>query len=203
MKKLIALVACLAITASTSADVTTLFDGGNGLSTPPDAVYWDLETTTIGLIITGFDTNTDAALGEAFNVRVYTIEGGFAGNEFDENLWTQVATGVGTGNGTGNSVDNVVLSNSFTLDAGITYGMVMVYDGPGGVNYTNGATGTPFAGSDGATLFSGVSQSTAFSSTLFADRIWNGTIYYTAIPEPASAAILGLGGVVLLLRRRR
>jgi hypothetical protein len=206
MKTIIALVASLTLAAPASANLITTFSGGNGLSTPPSAVYFDLQTTSTAINVTGFDTNTDAASGQQFNVDIYVTLGGWSGNELDINAWSLVATGVGTGNGFGNTVDNVVLSNSFELAANSLFGLSMVYQGPGGVNYTNGAVGTQYSGSDGVTLFSGSSQTVAFSGSLFTGRIWNGEIKYTAasVPAPATLALLGFGlaGIGHLRRRK-
>jgi len=38
-------------------------------------------------------------------------------------------------------------------------------------------------------------------ASIFRPRVWNGTIYYNMIPEPAALALLALGGMTLIRRR--
>ena len=71
-------------------------------------------------------------------------------------------------------------------------------------NIPSGTSGSVFSSADYATsgAWQGVGLSDgAWSGTYDGDPTWSGTVTITAIPEPATMALLGLGG--LLLRKRR
>jgi hypothetical protein len=202
----LAAVAGLALaTVASGQSLSTTFAGGNGLSSPPDAAYFDVSVGANPLTVTAFDTNTDVALGDRFTIEVHLSVGGFAGKTTDPAAWTLATLGTGLGNGTGNSVDAVAIDTPFALAANTVYGVAFVYTSygaGGGVNYTNGTGGNQAFSNADLSMRLGSSQSTFLVSTLFEPRVWNGTIYYDVVPAPASIALIGLGGLVATRRRR-
>jgi hypothetical protein len=195
-------VVCLATSASAGAQsITTLFAGGNSGSAG-GMVYFDVTIGAAPLSITGFDVNT--ANATAFGFQVYTTPGTYVGNAGTPGLWTLQATGSGTNAGLGNP-SPIVLSNSFTLNANTTYGMALSLTGGAGaasLTYTNGTGSNQNYSNSDIALQLGAASNTQFGA-LFTPRVWNGTIYYGPVPEPASLCALGLGAAALLRRRRR
>ncbi len=196
---LLALVIPSAVYAQSS--ITTLFNRNNGGSNG-GAVYFDVTVGSNPIEIVGYDTNTADLVN--FGWTVYTLEGSSVGNETNMGLWTQVATG--TGQGMGNNIPSPVeLNNSFVLDANTQYGMALVIGPEAGHDYsgtgTSPAPGELHYENADLELDLGSALNVPFSGTPFRPRIWNGTIYYNVIPEPASLSLLALGGLALLRRR--
>src|SRR5690606_1001292 len=160
----------------TSGSLTTLFATNNGGS-PNWTVMYDLTVGPNDIEITDLDVNTDAS--GAFNLDLYTLVGTYVGNETNAGAWgSPVTSGTGSGAGT-DQPSNAVLASSVILSANTTYGIAIVMDVD--VNYTNG-TGCPgnqcYDNAD-LSLSLGTSVAGFFSGSVFANRVWNGTINYT------------------------
>src|SRR5690606_30472517 len=160
----------------TPGSLTTLFATNNGGS-PNWTVMYDITVGPNDIEITDLDVNTDATT--AINLQLYTLVGTYVGNETNAGAWgAPVTTGTGTGAGT-NVPSNVVLAAPVTLSANTTYGIAIIMDVD--VNYTNG-TGCPgnqcYSNAD-LSLSLGTSVAGVFTGSVFANRVWNGTINYT------------------------
>ena len=113
-----------------------------------------------------------------------------------------VATGTGIGAGD-DLASSVTLSNSFVLGASATTGFALRLTGsPVGHEYTNGTGSNQTYSNADLTLNLGAADNTPFAGAGFSPRVWNGTIKYSAVPEPATFAVLGLGALALIRRRR-
>ena len=200
MNKLILVCALtLGVSAAHAGSLTTLFARNNGGSAG-GAVYFDVTIGGTGLIITGFDTN--AAGSGRFGWEVFTRGVTYVGNTTSNLGWTSVATGSGVGQGIDNA-SPVTLNNPFVLDANTTYGMALVMGPEAGHDYTNGDGSNQNYSNSDLTLDLGAASNVPFTGNTFTPRVWNGTIYYDPVPEPASMAILGLGALALARRKRR
>ncbi len=196
--KRIAILSLLVLLAPAVADagqITTLFARGNGGSNG-GAVYFDVSVGANPLVVTAFDTNTAELV--PFGWTVYTVPGTRVGNETNAAAWTQVATG--TGQGMGIDIPSpVALNGTFQLAANTSYGMALVMGLEAGHDYTNGPLG-PYSNAD-VTLDLGGASNVPFTASIFDPRVWNGTIYYDVVPEPATLCLLALGGLALIRRR--
>jgi hypothetical protein len=201
MRKLLS-IAVLAISVSAVAQaqsLTTLYARNNGGSNG-GAVYFDVTVGPQDLTVLRFDTNTADLV--SFGWSVYLRNGGGIGFETNATEWNLVATGTGQGMGNDNP-SPVALNNTFNLSANTTYGMALVMGPEAGHDYTNGTgSNQNFSNSDLA-LSLGSASNVPFTGGVFNPRVWNGTIYYQPVPEPASIVALGLGAVALLRRRRK
>jgi hypothetical protein len=94
-------------------------------------------------------------------------------------------------------------TTDFNLAPG-TYGLAITLTHNGvatsGHEYTNGPLG-PYSNAD-IELTLGKTSNVPFTAPLFSPRVWNGTVYYSPVPEPASLSLLALGGLALIRRRR-
>jgi hypothetical protein len=204
MKRVLILAGVVAVSAaSQAASLTTLFAGGNGGSSLW-TVYFDM-TVVNAMTVTSFDVNTSLAAGNAMTIDVYMTGAGgtYVGNTDNAAAWTLMGSGGGNSAGTGNPSPMDV--SDFSISPG-TYGMAIRYIG-GGPQYTNGNGSNQFYSNADLSLNLGAARSTTagpFSGgSLFSPRVWNGTIYYDAVPEPGTLIALGAGIAAFAARRRR
>lgn len=198
MRKLLASLVVVAAVPSLglAGSLTTTFVGGNG----QDGAMFDLTgLNPAGIRITSFDYNHSSGSGEDIEVWYVTDRTTFVGKESTAGLWTLlgkefVSSPNPTGTPTHVNIGGLEIYQNDTIGLYFTYA-------PGGssIKYTNGPLGA-FANPDLRFEDRGVGKSYPFAST-FSPRIWNGTIYYDVIPEPASLALLALGALALLRRR--
>lgn len=192
----------LAIGASASAQsITTLFTSNNGGSAG-GMVYFDVAVAANALTIQRFDINSSTLT--PFGFQVWLHDTTYVGNSTSSTGWTMVATGFATGIGQ-DLATPVTMNNTFNLAANTTYGMALSLTGPegtGALRYTNGTGSNQNYGNSDIALTLGAASNTQFGSN-FTPRVANTTIYYAPVPEPASMAVLGLGALALLRRRRK
>lgn len=188
----------LVVPFASAQSLTTLYARNNG-GANGGAVYFDATIGANDLVVTGFDTNT--AETNAFGWSVYTRNGAAIGNE-GAGDWTLVATGTGQGMGN-NNPSPVTLNNTFTLSANSLTGIALVMGPEAGHDYTNGTGSNQDYSNGDLSLHLGSASNVPFTATFFNPRVWNGTIYYTPVPEPATMAVLGLGVLPLLRRKRK
>ena len=183
----------------------------------------DLATTD-----TTYNTIHDLDNATLTGVSVQFAGGGI--NTAGEDNWVGLSTNASTFNAPAEFVDSVTTDLWFNnatititgLDTGLTYNLYSVSQG-GGAGFdtredTHSVMGDVSYGS--TTVNRGVARTTgAFHTFLGVSPDGTGTIVFTtsgvgnnpafngllieAVPEPSSTALLGLGGLALILRRRR
>jgi hypothetical protein len=201
MRRLLCIVFASSLVAGAYANsITTLFLKNNGGSNG-GMVYFNVTVGSAGLDVTGFDVNTSSAT--AFNMTVFLAPTTYVGNTNSSANWTQVAIGSGTGTGIIDTPIHVTLASSFALSANTTYGMALGMDSGGNHQYTNGDGSNQNYSNSDVSLALGAASNTWYDASTFSPRVWNGTMYYDPVPEPASLTALGLGALVLIRRRRR
>jgi len=170
-------------TPSTMAagSLTTTFAGGNGFA----GNMFDI-TPTADMGITAIDVH-DEGVGATSTVDVWYRPGTSFGYEGSSAGWTLMGsyTGVGAGFGLGTYID--MAGNGVTFVGGSTYGMYvnLTSYGVGGsrLNYTNG-TPTTYSNADLSLLTNCGKATPDFTGSTFADRMWNGTVYYDTSAGP-------------------
>ncbi len=150
--------------------VQTLMASNNGQA----GNMFDIEPKT-DIQIWALKINTSAVGSETFNV--WVREGSFVGHESSSAGWELWGTDTVTGNGTDNTTYIYPGTRQFSADT--TYGVYidLVPSGSGSVlRYTNG---TPQTWENNyLKITSGVGKATGWGGAVYADRQWNGAIYY-------------------------
>jgi len=190
-------------TTAGAASLTTQFNANTG----GPGVMFDVELFGSDLTITQVDINLDSA---PFDLELHTRSGTFVGHEGSSAGWTLRDS---TSSLSGAGFDNVTAWDiaDFTLGANQAFGFyVTTAESSGGpLNYTSGSSiGAVAAANGDLQILEGRGQkygTSGFDGPVSSDpRIFNGTIHYTVVPEPA-AVLLTLSGVsalTVLLRRR-
>ncbi|MFA7615868.1 MAG: GEVED domain-containing protein, partial [Weeksellaceae bacterium] len=154
--------------------LTTLFASNNGGS-PGWTQMFDVGIKGSDISITEISVNTSAATGTTVSMDVYTLEGSYLGNETNPGAWTLSATGTGTSMGQDNPTP-ITLDTPLNLSATTNYGIAIVLDASS--RYTNGTGANQHFENDQLTMDLGSSISGLFTGTLFANRVFNGTLCY-------------------------
>ncbi|MBC8327550.1 MAG: hypothetical protein H8E31_02275 [Planctomycetes bacterium] len=173
--------------------LTTHFLGGNGFA----GNMFDF-TPSVDMEITGLDFHGRANTN-SYDIDLWYRVGSAVGFETTSTGWMLIASGsaVNNGSGVGTFVD--LSGNGVTLLAGQTYGMCMDnsnYSVAGGIAYTNTTSRETYTSAE-ATLVSHCGTTSPAFISFFANRCWNGTLYYEFGPTGPSLAVTNLvaGGV--------
>ncbi len=176
-----------------AGSLTTLYASDNGGSSG-GAIYFDIVVGPSDIEVTAFDMNIRQT--GSFTVDVYTLMGGYAGNETNAGAWgSAVASGSGTAMGT-DSPSNATLNSSFILNANTTYGIALVLDGSHGHEYTNGTGSNQIYSNSDLTIECGTASNAPFTATIFDPRVFNGAVYYEnnvfSVPVSDYAIYIGI-----------
>lgn len=201
MNKLISLAALAALSSSAFASsITTSFTTDSG-GLFDWTVFVDLNVAS-GITVTHFDVNVFLP-GVTVDLDIYARTGTASGFEQSSVGWTLVS--MGSGVGAGGDAPTAVDTTDFALGAGIT-GLALHHRN-NFVNYIN-ANGTNefYSNADLSLTAISASNSTAAGfdgSSVYSPRVFSGTIYYDAVPEPTTMSIIALASIAALRKKRK
>jgi hypothetical protein len=158
---------------------------------------FDVTTFANTLQVTGLDVNVNTT--GSFTLNVYTKPGTYVGFEQNPSAWTLVSQTNATGQGANNP--SFVDVTDFLLPAdSLTAIYVQSLDiGNDNFLYTFGAN--TYSNAD-LRLDLGTGNEDNFG-TVRTPRTWNGTIYYTSVPEPTSVLGLVTAGLLGAISTRK
>lgn len=203
--------------AVAQSPLTTTFVSNNQFA----GNMFDLRATNPnGLMVTSFDINLATSTVPA-TIEIWWRTGTFVGNHTSSAGWTLLGTDTVVSNG--QDIPTPVNIGGLNLPFNQTIGMfVFVSDwtanpppnGAPALRYTNINPALPMYSNADLEFTGGIGRGNSvagdpFASSVFgtpgsttSGRIWNGNVHYVEIPAPGAAALLGLGGLVAIRRRR-
>lgn len=153
--------------------LSTPLTGGNGNF----GNMFDVNALT-DITVDSFDVHGDVGL--TFDVNVWVKTGTHVGFEADASAWTLLDTAVGVVSNGDGVVTPLNLTLGYTIPAGETHAFFVSPIG-GGFNYHNGtAVGALLASDANLEILEGSAVDDAFSGTVFAPRVFEGNIIYSA-----------------------
>lgn len=159
------------------------FNAGNLVSTYNDnngasGNMFDIQANAGPVRIDSFYIHTPSTT--TADVEVFFKVGSYMGNTSDPSVWTSLGrdTIAANGNGVPTPISKFL---DVTIPAGQVYAFnVFVHNGS--IDYTNGTTeGAVFASDNFITFYEGIGTNTAFPTSFNTPRVWNGTVFYTAL----------------------
>jgi hypothetical protein len=180
-----------------AGELTTTYVGGNSHR----GAMFDLTVTNPnGIEITSFDFNHRGTIIAPADLEVWfvTDHTTFVGKNTNGALWTLMGSAsLPTVNPAGTPTPLPI--GGEILNFGETVGIYVTRTDGISLAYTNGPLGA-FSNADLTFEDRGMGGEYPFSVT-FNDRVWNGTIHYDVVPEPATLGLLALGALALIRRR--
>ncbi|TWU16350.1 PEP-CTERM sorting domain-containing protein [Allorhodopirellula heiligendammensis] len=198
MRTIQLVVICVTAWAATAGQgqaelITTLFSSNTGGFNGGN-VYFDLNILSpTGIRIERIATNTSETF-TAGRMNIYTRPGTYVGSTGSTAGWTLASSGFG--NSAGLYQPSMFDVTDFILGPGVTGIAIESQSGVWGHAYTIGTGTNQFYSNGDLSISLGAATQTPFTGTLFAPRVWNGTLQYSevsAVPEPSSLAVLGVG----------
>jgi len=160
--------------------LTTLFASNNGFA----GNSFDL-TAAVNLSVVGWDMNLDTG---TWNVEIYYRMGTANGYEQNPGAWTLLGTELVVGAGV--DLPTHVDIGGLTLAAGDLVGIVTRVQEYSAFNYTNGGPNNYSNNDLTITSYAGLGDGWPPGS-VFAGRIWNGTVHYDYGVTPVESATWG------------
>jgi hypothetical protein len=203
IRKAVAAILLLAAWSSLArADVlTTTYAANNGY----DGNMFDVLVKAT-MNVTGFDLNLDAWIpppfGAQYTIKFYVRFGSFVGFDTNPAAWNAIGTVPNVVTAGRDLPTHVDLPGPLLLGPNNTYAFYITTTGDTGtfMRYTNGTSVGAVAASDThLTIYQGEGLAYPFSPA-GAPRIWNGSIYYTVVPEPGPLTLAALGGMLAAVR---
>lgn len=207
MKRILTLFALSAIVASANAQ--TFFGTGMPATTFYGGYIFDLTNiSSSDILLTGrFKAVSDAVVDGTY--RVYTKSGSYVGSSMDSSAWDLLGEATTMGAGP-NAFFTIDVNNTRTVEVGETVGIAIFF--VGGSQFENGigALGYRFGSgtfsNDDISITTGIAKGfepNPFDAHELNPRTFAGELEYQAVPEPASLAVLGLGALAMLRKRKK
>lgn len=165
--------------------LSTLFRGGNGLTSPDAGSLFDLNVKNQdGVKIMSLDISSRALAATNVSIDVYITSGTYAGKDTKPAVWTKVSSGTAPSKGGSAGTPTPVDVTPFYLAPG-KYG-VYVNVLNGGIHYTTATQTNYFYSNGDLEMVNGAARSALFGGAQFSPRVWNGSICYAAKDKAAS-----------------
>lgn len=214
MKTIVTLGVLAAAASVASADTLNL---GAGTNAGTRGVLFNLTNTTGNDVqIDSFDMfvwfGSSAPSTYNLPLEVYSVSGGWSGHEGVIGDWTLMGSETLAVSGPTGTSHNVNIGG-LTLGAGETYGIAFVTTGSVSSSsaavqgHNDGIVGQTFSDANltataGATVINAATLGITTHSSNYNKSMVAGNINYTVVPAPGAMALLGLGGLAAVRRRR-